>query len=63
MLAGRATDADPNDRSLPSSSLNADRPVGAIDGAESLSPDDLRFIAKGTLSKWETLRSGVQLLE
>ncbi|CAK9133535.1 unnamed protein product [Ilex paraguariensis] len=53
---------DPSDESLHSSSLNPYSAGGVIGGAESLSPDDLRLIARGTLTAWETLRSGVQKL-
>ncbi|XP_059651928.1 APO protein 4, mitochondrial [Cornus florida] len=54
--------ADQYAESLCSSSWNSDNIVGDVTGAESLSPDDLRLIANGTLRAWETVRSGVQKL-
>ena len=54
--------ADPHDESLNTSSWNSDNVEGMVHGAESLSPDDLRLIARGTLKAWETLWSGVQKL-
>uniref|UniRef100_A0A5B7B185 APO domain-containing protein n=1 Tax=Davidia involucrata TaxID=16924 RepID=A0A5B7B185_DAVIN len=54
--------ADPYDESLCSRTWNSDSVQGGVTGAESLSPDDLRFIARGTLRAWEIVRSGVQKL-
>lgn len=55
--------ADPEDESLNPSKWNSEDSVGGgVIGAESLSPDDLRLIARGTLRAWEILRSGVQKL-
>lgn len=49
--------ADPYDESISSNSLNLD----SVD-AESLSAHDLTLVANGTLTAWETLRSGVKRL-
>ncbi|GFZ05538.1 APO RNA-binding protein [Actinidia rufa] len=54
--------ADPHDETLNPSSWNQENVEGRVHGAKSLSPDDLRLIARGTLKAWETLRSGVQKL-
>ncbi|XP_058220274.1 APO protein 4, mitochondrial [Rhododendron vialii] len=55
--------ADPEDESLNPGRWNSEDSVGVgVIGAESLSPDDLRLIARGTLRAWEILRSGVQKL-
>ncbi|XWS47572.1 hypothetical protein CRYUN_Cryun14cG0163900 [Craigia yunnanensis] len=50
------------DKNLNSGSLTADEFYGSVSGIESLSDDDLRVIANGTLRAWETLRSGVKKL-
>lgn len=47
---------------LYSSTRTLDSVHSCVDGAQSMSPEDLRFIADGTLKAWETLRSGVQKL-
>ncbi|KAA8526487.1 hypothetical protein F0562_008309 [Nyssa sinensis] len=54
--------ADPFDENLCSNTWNSDSVEGGVIGAESLSPDNLRFIAMRTLTAWETVRSGVQKL-
>lgn len=54
--------ADPYDQNLLVGSLKPDNGCCDVDGVESLSADDLRLIARETLSAWETLRSGVQKL-
>ncbi|OMO95678.1 hypothetical protein COLO4_15725 [Corchorus olitorius] len=51
-----------NDETLNSGSLTADEDYGGVSGIESLSHEDLRVIANGTLKAWETLRTGVQRL-
>uniref|UniRef100_A0A2P2J8Y0 APO protein 4 n=1 Tax=Rhizophora mucronata TaxID=61149 RepID=A0A2P2J8Y0_RHIMU len=53
--------ADPNDEDL-SWSTNSGRADVGVSDVESLSDDDLRCIANGTLKAWETLRMGVQKL-
>lgn len=45
-----------------SSSGNSYRDLCNVDGVESLSSDDLCFIATGTLRAWEALRYGVRKL-
>ncbi|GAV79028.1 LOW QUALITY PROTEIN: APO_RNA-bind domain-containing protein, partial [Cephalotus follicularis] len=54
--------ADLYDKKLNPRGLNTDSGFGDIDGIESLSNDELKLIANGTLRAWETLRSGVQKL-
>ncbi|KAK1568615.1 hypothetical protein Q3G72_026750 [Acer saccharum] len=51
---------DPNDENL--YSRTREESVGGVIGAESLSPEELRMIANGTLKAWEMLRSGVERL-
>lgn len=51
-----------NDESLYLNHLNFDTDLNSFVGGASLSPHDQRFIARGTLSAWETLRAGVQKL-
>ncbi|EEF35167.1 APO protein 4, mitochondrial [Ricinus communis] len=41
---------------------SSDNVINGVDKAESLSAEDLQFVANGTLRAWETLRSGVQRL-
>ncbi|XVE72192.1 hypothetical protein DITRI_Ditri11bG0019300 [Diplodiscus trichospermus] len=52
--------ADLTDENLNSSTLGEF--YGDVSGIESLSHDDLRVVANGTLRAWETLRSGVKKL-
>lgn len=54
--------ADPHDENLNSSSWGLEAANNSVHGAESLSPNDLAFVANKTLDAWETLRSGVQKL-
>ncbi|KAB2004128.1 hypothetical protein ES319_D11G177300v1 [Gossypium barbadense] len=58
MQAGAAV----TDEILRSGSLTTHEFSGSISGIESLSDDDIRVIANGTLRAWETLRSGVKKL-
>lgn len=54
--------ADLTHKNFNSGSLTAGEFGGDVSGTESLSHDDLRVIANGTLKAWETLRSGVKKL-
>lgn len=54
--------ADPHEENLYSSTGNLDSVCAGVEAVESLSPQELRLIANGTLSAWETLRTGVQKL-
>ncbi|GMI66185.1 ACCUMULATION OF PHOTOSYSTEM ONE 4 [Hibiscus trionum] len=45
-----------------SDSLTTEESSGGISGIESLSDDDIRVVANGTLKAWEALRSGVKKL-
>ncbi|XP_021907117.1 LOW QUALITY PROTEIN: APO protein 4, mitochondrial [Carica papaya] len=54
--------ADPHIETLNSSPWNTNNDSCGIEGVESLSTDEVRLIATGTLKAWETLRSGVQKL-
>ncbi|KAJ1418128.1 APO domain [Sesbania bispinosa] len=54
--------ADPHDENLNSSSWNLEAANGSVHGTESLSPNDLAFIANETFKAWEILRSGVEKL-
>lgn len=50
-----------DDEILSSSNWKSESNFG-VEGAESLSPEELMFIATGTLRAWEVLRSGIQRL-
>ncbi|KAK9285636.1 hypothetical protein L1049_024834 [Liquidambar formosana] len=54
--------ADPYNDNLHVGGWKSDSMCGDVVGAESLSPHDMRLIAKGTLRAWEALRHGVQKL-
>ncbi|XP_039010409.1 APO protein 4, mitochondrial-like isoform X2 [Hibiscus syriacus] len=55
--------ADGTDEILRSGSLTTEeKSCGGISGIESLSDDDIRVVANGTLKAWERLRSGVRKL-
>ncbi|KAL4361046.1 hypothetical protein GQ457_04G023590 [Hibiscus cannabinus] len=54
--------ADVTDEILRSGSFTTEESYGGINGIESLSDDDTRVVASGTLKAWETLRSGVKKL-
>ncbi|KAK9035006.1 hypothetical protein V6N11_077057 [Hibiscus sabdariffa] len=54
--------ADVTDEILRSGSFTVEESYGGINGIESLSDDDTRVVASGTLKAWETLRSGVKKL-
>lgn len=54
--------ADLNEENLNSSSQKSESTFSSVHGVESLSPDELKIIADGTLTAWEMLRSGVQRL-
>ncbi|KAL7000170.1 hypothetical protein U1Q18_001320 [Sarracenia purpurea var. burkii] len=52
--------ADPHDESLTSRSWNLESAgSGKVGGAECLSSEDLRLVARGTLRSWEVVWSGV----
>lgn len=53
---------DPYDEKKYSSSWNLENVSAGSEGADSLSPDELKLIANTTLRAWETLRTGVQKL-
>ncbi|XP_030930244.1 APO protein 4, mitochondrial [Quercus lobata] len=54
--------ANPYDEDMCSSNWNLENVSTAIEGAESLSPHELKLIANRTLRAWEILRTGVQKL-
>ncbi|KAI4322536.1 hypothetical protein L6164_022220 [Bauhinia variegata] len=54
--------ADPYAENLNSSSWKSEVDTNSVHGTESLSPDELTFVANSTLRAWETLRSRVEKL-
>ncbi|KAJ9170456.1 hypothetical protein P3X46_018562 [Hevea brasiliensis] len=58
----RQAGADQTAENLYSSTRTLDSVSSGLDRADSLSPEDLKLVANGTLRAWETLRSGVQKL-
>lgn len=54
--------ADLDEENLSSSSWKSESTFSGVHGTKSLSPDELKFVATGTLRAWEVLRSGIRRL-